>query len=364
MSGKISEEIQRVGTSLRPSNLCCLETLFIAAVGGLSFQFLGVPAGLLSGSVLTVATAALAGRVMFVPTSLARAVLIILGISLGSVISPHTLQGLSSYAASCALLVLATLSMMAGTATYLRLVHRWDSLSALLGASPGAQSQVMALALNQGINTRAVAVAHITRLVLLTAVLPMGMMLLSIVPPIASSRQFVVWNVIDTVVLLGAALAGALVLVRVRFPGAWLIGSMVASGVLHGSGLISTSLASWVSSAAMIVLGAMTGSRFSGSSLKEIASLIGAALGSFAVSAAISAVFALVALTLLPNRAGDVVIAFAPGALDTMMLLAFALHLDPVFVGAHHFARFLLVSMVLPFAIKHVLRGSGSTDGF
>ena len=38
------------------------ETLAIAAAGGITFSFIGVPAGLVSGSVLAVASAALAGR--------------------------------------------------------------------------------------------------------------------------------------------------------------------------------------------------------------------------------------------------------------------------------------------------------------
>jgi uncharacterized membrane protein AbrB (regulator of aidB expression) len=39
-----------------------------------------------------------------------------------------------------------------------------------------------------------------------------------------------------------------------------------------------------------------------------------------------------------------VVIAFAPGSQDQMMLLALALHLDPVYVGAHHLSRWLVVT--------------------
>ena len=35
----------------------------------------------------------------------------------------------------------------------------------------------------------------------------------------------------------------------------------------------------------------------------------------------------------------DVVVAYAPGGLEAMTILAFALHLDPVFVGAHHLSR-------------------------
>jgi hypothetical protein len=31
-----------------------------------------------------------------------------------------------------------------------------------------------------------------------------------------------------------------------------------------------------------------------------------------------------------------------------MMVLALALHLDPIFIGAHHLARYLLVSLSVP----------------
>jgi hypothetical protein len=42
-----------------------------------------------------------------------------------------------------------------------------------------------------------------------------------------------------------------------------------------------------------------------------------------------------------------------------MMLVALALHLDPVFVGAHHLARFLLVSLTLPVLAGAAIRRRG-----
>jgi hypothetical protein len=60
----------------------------------------------------------------------------------------------------------------------------------------------------------------------------------------------------------------------------------------------------------------------------------------------------------------NVVIAFAPGAQDTMMVLALALHLDPVYVGAHHLARFLVVTVVVAVAARRVARqDSPSAEG-
>jgi len=47
-------------------------------------------------------------------------------------------------------------------------------------------------------------------------------------------------------------------------------------------------------------------------------------------------------------------IAFAPGSVDAMMLLSLALHLDPVYVGAHHVTRIILVSLTMPMIARRV----------
>ena len=59
------------------------ETLLIAAVGGVGFNLIGFPGGLVSGSMLAVALAALAGRALMVPLPLARLCFVLVGILLG-----------------------------------------------------------------------------------------------------------------------------------------------------------------------------------------------------------------------------------------------------------------------------------------
>ena len=71
-------------------------------------------------------------------------------------------------------------------------------------------------------------------------------------------------------------------------------------------------------------------------------------LGSFAIAIAISAIFvALVAWT-TNVRFADVIVAYAPGAMDAMLALALTLHIDPIFVGAHHLSRFVFVTIATP----------------
>lgn len=83
---------------------------------------------------------------------------------------------------------------------------------------------------------------------------------------------------------------------------------------------------------------------------------IGAAFGSFAVAVAISALFATLLISVLSLRAAEVMIAFAPGSVDAMMLLALALNLDPVYVGAHHLTRIFFVSLTMPLAARRTAR--------
>jgi hypothetical protein len=81
---------------------------------------------------------------------------------------------------------------------------------------------------------------------------------------------------------------------------------------------------------------------------------LGAAFGSFAVSMVVATVFVLIVARLFSFPIANIVIAFAPGAQDTMMVLALALHLDPVYVGAHHLARFLVVTLAIAIAARRV----------
>ena len=90
------------------------ETLLIGAVGGILFTLIGFPAGLIAGSVVAVAAAALIGRPMTVPLWLARLTFVVVGISLGAVVTPETLKGIAAWPISIAILAVAIGCMIAG----------------------------------------------------------------------------------------------------------------------------------------------------------------------------------------------------------------------------------------------------------
>src|SRR5258707_7166023 len=145
------------------------ETLAIAAAGGAMLGLSGVPAGWLSGSILAVAGAALIGRPMLIPTLLMRAIFVLIGISLGAVVTPETLHGMATYPLSIGVLLLAMTLISIGGAGYLRLIHNWGKVDAYLAAAPGGMSQVLALGAEFGGDLRAIAIVQSIRVVMLAA---------------------------------------------------------------------------------------------------------------------------------------------------------------------------------------------------
>jgi uncharacterized protein len=338
------------------------ETLAIALAGGLTFTYLGLPAGLVSGSVLAVAIAALARRPVKVPPRLSLICYLIIGILLGAVVTPETLRGVAVWPLSVALLMLCSLAMIAATLGYLRVVHRWDTLSALLGASPGSMAQVLALSTELGADIRGIAIVQTFRVLLLVLGLPNGLALFGlVVPAMPATRGPAGVSVLGEMFLVVAvASLFAFLFARMRFPGGLLFGAMTGSALLHGTGLVHAVLPWWIGSASVITLGAAVGTRFANTGLRMLMGYLGAALGSFAVSMTIATLFILIVARLFAFPIANIVIAFSPGAQDTMMVLALALHLDPVYVGAHHLARFLVVTFAVAIAARRL--GPASED--
>jgi membrane AbrB-like protein len=332
------------------------ETLLIAAIGGTLFTLIGFPAGLIAGSVVAVAAAALIGRPTTIPLWLARVTFVLVGIALGAVVTPETLKGIAAWPISVAILGVAIGCMIVATTCYLRFVHGWDTLSALFGASPGSLAQTMGLAVEYGTDVRAVAVVQTMRVLLLTLGFPAGLAMFGLVAegPLVFPASPHGFSLVELIALVVVSTLAAVGLLWIRFPGGLLFGAMLASALLHGGGFMHAVLPSWITTAAIVAVGAVAGARFANTTPRMLLSYMGAAIGSFAVAVTIASCFMLIAASLMSVRIADVVVAFAPGAQDTMMVLALALHLDPIYVGAHQLARFMIVSLSIPLIAKRL----------
>jgi membrane AbrB-like protein len=333
---------------LRSNTLTVIETLLIGSADGALFYWAQLPGGLITGAMIAVGAAGLAGRKLGLPPPLSHVVLMALGVSLGSVVSPEMIHNLGAYPLTIGLLAVATFCATFGSSLYLQRVHGWDRTSALLAGSPGALSQIIMLATERKADVPGIAVVQVMRVIILTSAVPLLLALTGLTSHGGLPALSTTATPLALAELTAVAVGVALLLRLVNFPASWMFGAMLGSSVLHGAGWVEGTLPQWAYLSALVGVGILIGARFGAIKLRTILSYIAAALGSFAVAIAISAVFVVAIMLTMPVKLSDLVVAFSPGAMDAMMALALTLHIDPVFVGAHHLSRFIYVSIVTP----------------
>ena len=330
-----------------------LRVLGAAFAGGSVFAALNIPAGYLSGAMVAIALLSAFNLAEKLADPLRVLAMVASGAAIGAGMSPQMMQGFGRYPASIALMACAVLVItVAGTALMQRMPG-FSSQTAFFASVPGALSYVFAVAVTTQADMARIAVVQVLRIFFLMAVLPLVVAESGIAIATPSFMAF------DPLWLVAAIFAGSFllghVLERIGMAGGMLFGAMFVSGSLHASGLAPGRLPLIVAIIAQILVGAWSGTRFVGFDWRLLGKIFTVSLGAFAATMAVSAAFAAASSWMLGTPFAATLLAFAPGGLEAMTLLAFALGVDPLFVGAHHLARFVLISLSLPVVARFLL---------
>jgi uncharacterized protein len=325
-------------------------TLAGAAVGGCALGFAQVPGGWLSGAMIGVAIFAAIGWAGPLSTPLRRLALTGSGVAIGSAMSPAMLKSLGAYPASFAFMAAAVAAITYVSASMLQRIPGWSPQTAFFAAVPGALSYVFLVAAQEGkADLPRIAVVQVCRVFFLMALIPLIVGETTAVTLPRTGPVDPPFLVLTDFVLGG--LAGYL-LERLNVAGGMLFGAMLVSGFLHATGIAPGRSPQAIVEAAQVLIGAWVGARFIGFDWRLLARSARASLGSFIAGTAVSMVFAAAASFYLALPFAQTMMAFSPGGLEAMTILAFALGLDPLYVGAQHLARFILISLTLPFALR------------
>ncbi|MDZ4789627.1 MAG: AbrB family transcriptional regulator [Hyphomicrobiales bacterium] len=334
--------------------------LIIGAGGGTLFFIAGLPAAWLTGSMLAVAALALCQAPLALPGPLASASFVLVGVSMGAGFDARMLESLAKWPLSLVALALSVPAIMAAVAIYLRRAGGWDAPTAFFASIPGALSYVIAMTLNSRADAKLVVMAQMVRLMILMAILPPLIVALSdpadMEPPVIAAARFE--GAGGLAMLIAAGAAAGLLLHWLKAPAGLLLGAMIASAVLHLTGAVTGQLPAAILIPTLIVLGAYTGMRFEGASIALLRRSLPASFVAFFIALVVAGVLASAVAWGLGVPWGQALLAFAPGGLEAMMILSFLLGLDPAYVGAHQFARFLGISILLPFIARKYLSSS------
>jgi hypothetical protein len=321
--------------------------LGIGSLGGALFDWLRLPLPWMLGSMSAVTILALSGARVRMPRPLRNGTTPVIGVLLGSSFTPDVVAAMVAWPVTLIGILVWVLVCGGGAYLWFRHVAGYDTTTAYFSSMPGGFMEMVLIAERQGGNMHILPLIHATRVLIVVFAIPFWYRFttdIATMTPVARIGMFDV-RPVDYLLLIFCAAAGAVIARRLRLPAALLIGPMVFSAAFHLAEITKSSPPFLLVAIAQIVLGSMVGTRFVGASLWQLRATVGHAALIAVFMLAMTVLFAnvLAAATGFPSAA--VVLAFAPGGLAEMSLIALGLHVDAAFVAGHHALRLGFVIM-------------------
>ncbi|MER0240230.1 AbrB family transcriptional regulator [Fulvimarina sp. MAC8] len=337
-------------------------TLAIAAGGGALAALLGLPVAWLLGPMVAVALASAFGLDTTPPTIFRQIAFFVLGVQAGSGVTPDVVGQLAIWPISFAIQLVGVFAITAGTYAYLHRLLGWNHETALFASLPGALAFVVAAAEDTDTDMQSMIIVQTARLLLLIGALTPFLAWIEGGEGMAAIARGETGSLFEygllLVVCVGAALLGRML----RLPGGMMLGALFGSAVLHGTEISSVSVPSVIAFPALVLLGTVIGSRLYGIERRALLKLLPISVVCFAIGLGLSALAGLVAVLTLPLEPGKVALAYAPGALEALTVLAFQFDVDPAYVASHHVIRFLFIALTVPFLARRLMRRTKRND--
>ncbi len=329
--------------------------LLIAAIGGWLASLAGIPLPWMLGAIGATLIAALARLPVAPPRPLTSPMRAILGVLLGASITPELLAQLSALGFSL-LAVPIYVACTAGVGlVYFIKIAKMNRPEAFFAALPGGLYTMVTFAEDLGISIRRLGLIHTMRVTLIVLVLPFlieGLLGQDLTAAATSSSTLFELSPPTLMVMAAIALVGWWLAEKTKVPGGIMIIPMLITAVLQLSGLTTASVPNELIIVAQVVLGAAIGGRFRGLELHEIANALLHSCGYIALALAITTITALGLTHLTPISLWAGIIAFAPGGLAEMSLVALGLGVNVGFVVTIHISRILVVVLTGPLVYR------------
>lgn len=328
--------------------------LALGAAGGWIFSWIGTPLPWMLGAIFANLVAAIGGLTPKIPPPLRMTMVTVLGVMLGSAFRPDILDSLADWVWSLAGLLFYVVAATGLVILFFRRVVRFGPVTSYFSAAPGGLTEMILVGTAMGGDEKVISLVHSIRILLTVFTLPFLYQMFagyerpdSGLPPVEDAL-----TAADLGLLLASAVIGALAAKAVRMPAYFLTGPMIGSAIVHLAGLTAAHPPPLAVAVAQVVIGAAIGSRFVGVPLKAMRDTFLASLGSTTIILVTGAAFALVIQAATGIPFSSLILAFSPGGVAEMSLIAISLGRDVAFVSSHHLVRIIIVVMLAPLAFR------------
>jgi len=327
--------------------------LALGSGGGWAAAAAGLPLPWMIGSMVVTTLASMAGAPIAMAAGLRMVMVMVLGVMLGSGFTPEILAVLGDWTISLAAM---TLYILAGTAAgylFFRRLCGYDPVTAYFAATPGGLNEMVIMGAAYGGDARLISLVHAARILLVVLTIPFAFRWFLEVeapgglgvpgPSLAEVAH------LDLAILAVTGIVGWAAARLLKIPAAAIVGPMLASAGVHLAGLTSEAPPAELVAAAQVGVGAAIGARFANTALSFVLRALRDSLGVTILLVIITLVFAGGLEAWLGIGFPALVLAYAPGGLAEMSLIAIALGADAALVATHHIVRiFIIVVLATP----------------
>jgi uncharacterized protein len=312
---------------------------------------LHLPLGYLLGSlIVTGGIAAMGwrplGRPITLPARLRFSFVPVIGVSIGGAFTPAVLgQALGWWPSLLALCVFVPVAHAMGYWIYRR--GGLSPKDAFYGAVPGGLIESVQLGEEAGADVRLLTVLQFLRLI--GTIIAVPMIFWGVTGHAVGSASGVVMvgaqvglSGQSLAILIGCGLVGVVVGRALRFPGWIITGPLVMSATIHGLGWVGGGPPGWLIAVTQVVLGTGLGARFAGVERATMARAARLATVNGVAALGLAFGFAQAVHVVAGEPVTAAFLAFAPGGLAEMSLIALSLQMSVIYVTAHHVVRIVL----------------------
>lgn len=339
-----------------------LLALAISIAGGVTFNYFDLPLPWMLGAAFFATVAALAGAPVAIPLRLRNTMFVVLGVLLGSSFTPDVLQDAGRWLISLAGIALYVVGVGGVVYLLLRRLAGYDPATAYFAGTPGGLSEMTLIGTAMGGDERTIALTHALRIVIIVFVVAFGFQLFGGYVPQERAAQYVPFAEVppwDLLLLAACGVVGALAGTWLRLPAGHLLGPMILSAAAHLTGLSETPPPTVLVAAAQVIVGGAIGCRFLGTRVAHLLRTLVVALGAAVLMLAGTLAFSAALGPLAGLSFPALVLAFAPGGLAEMALIALALGIDVAFVTTHNIVRVLAILLIAPVLFRLVRKPAG-----
>ncbi|APX89462.1 hypothetical protein BV394_06820 [Brevirhabdus pacifica] len=340
----------------------------LAVLGALGFQWIGMPLPWMLGPLFLFAVLSFFdltpfGRTLGLPGKLRVIFVPVVGVMIGARVTPDIISEVARWWPSLLLVVPYMVVVQLLNAEILRRLGGYDRPTAFFAASPGGMVEAVLIGEANGGNGPLMAIQHFARVTLAVSVIPV-LLSLELGQPVGSaagvvaSADFRMPDALDILLMSAAGVAGVFLARGLHIPAAIMVGPLILSAIIHATGMTDAQIPDALLKTAQLVIGTTLGSRFAGPSKRDLVRGLG--LSVVTLSCTLLIAFGVALLTSALGLADTVVsfIAFAPGGLVEMGLIAISLDADPIFVATHHVMRIGLAVTIAPWIFHWLNRRS------